>query len=70
MPHRLEIVGEIRSNLIRFGTTGTQFTVRFIPPTDHDLNLVDHFLTSVNYLFEHVLQGVQDSDMVVVAIRN
>jgi hypothetical protein len=34
------------------------------------LNPADHFLTSVNDLFEYVFQGVQDSDMVGFAIRN
>jgi hypothetical protein len=37
---------------------------------DLDLKPVDHFLASVKDLFEHVLQGVQDSDLVGVAIRN
>jgi hypothetical protein len=40
------------------------------PPTDPNHNPVDHFLASVNELFEHVLQDVLDSDMVGVAIRN
>jgi hypothetical protein len=44
--------------------------VRLNSPTDLNPNPVDHFLASVNELFEHVLQDVQDSDMVVVAIRN
>jgi hypothetical protein len=54
----------------RFGTTGTQFMVRLNPPSDLNLNPVDHFLASVNNLFEHVLQDVQDSDMVGVTIHN
>jgi hypothetical protein len=49
---------------------GTQFIVRFNPPTDPNPNPVDNFLTSVKELFEHVLQDVQDSDMVGIAIRN
>jgi hypothetical protein len=44
--------------------------VRLNPPSDLDLNAVDHFLASINELFEHVLQDVQNSDMVVVDIRN
>jgi hypothetical protein len=47
-----------------------QFTVRLNPPTDLDLNPVGHFLASVDDVFEHVLHGVQDSDMVGMAIRN
>jgi hypothetical protein len=44
--------------------------VRLNPPFDLDLNPIDHFLTSINDLFEHVLHDVQDSDMVGIAIRN
>jgi hypothetical protein len=70
MAHRFEIVREIRRKYRRFGTIGTQFTVRLKPPTDLNPNPVDHFLSSVNEFFKHVLQDVQDSDMVGVAIRN
>ena len=44
--------------------------MRLNPPTDPDTNPVDHFLVSVNDLFEHVLQDVGDADMVGVAIHN
>jgi hypothetical protein len=44
--------------------------VRLNPPNDHNPTPVDHFLTSVNELFEGVLHDVQDSGMVGVAIRN
>jgi hypothetical protein len=44
--------------------------VRLNPPTDPNPNPVDHFLTSVNDLFEHVLQDVLDLDMVGNANRN
>jgi hypothetical protein len=70
MAHRFEIVLEIMREYSRIGTIGTQFTVRLNPPTDLNLSPVDYFLTSVNELFEHVLQDVQDSDMVGVVIRN
>jgi hypothetical protein len=70
MAHRFEIVREIRRDYRRFGTVARQFTVLLNPATDLDLNPVEHFLDSVNDLFEHVLHGVQDSDMVGVAIRN
>jgi hypothetical protein len=63
-------VREIRREYRRFGTVCTQFTVRFNPRTDPNPNPVDHFLARVNELFEHVLQDVQDSDMVGIAIRN
>jgi hypothetical protein len=70
MAHRFEIVREIRREYRRFGMIGTQFTVSLNPPTESNHNPVDHFLASVKDLFEHVLQDVQDSDMVGVAIRN
>jgi hypothetical protein len=44
--------------------------VRLNPPSESDLNPIDHFLASINDVFEHVLQDVQDSDLVGVAIRN
>jgi hypothetical protein len=70
MAHRFEIVREIRRDYRRFGTVGRQFTVLLNPTSDLDHNPIDHFLTSINDLFEHVLHDVQDSDMVWVAIRN
>jgi hypothetical protein len=70
MAHSFGIFREIRRDFGRFGTVGIQFMVRLHPPTDLDLNPIDHFLASVNDLFEHVLHDVQDSDMVGVAIRN
>jgi hypothetical protein len=70
MAHKFDIVLEIRRKHRRFGTFGTQFTVRLNPPNDLNPNPVDNFLTSVAELFEHVLQDVQDSDLVGIAIRN
>ena len=70
MAHGFEIVREIRRQYRRFNTTGTQLTVRLNPPTAPDANPVDHFLASVNDLFEHVLQDVGDTDMVGIAIHN
>jgi hypothetical protein len=70
MAHKFEIGREIRCEYRRFGMESTQFTVRLNPLTDHNPNPVDNFLTSVNDLFEHVLQDVQDSDMVGIIIRN
>ena len=49
---------------------GTQLTVLLNPPTDPETNPMDHFLTSVNDLFEHALQDVRDADMVGIAIHN
>jgi hypothetical protein len=62
MAHRFEIVCEIRREYRRFNTTGTQLTVRLTPPSTLDENSLDHFLASVNDLFEHALQDVGDGD--------
>jgi len=40
-----------------------------LPPWKN-VDPVNHFLASVNDLFEHVLQNVIDSDMVGMTIRN
>jgi hypothetical protein len=70
MAHRFEIAREIRRDYRRFGIVGRQFTVRLNPPSERDLNPIDHFLASINDLFEQVLHDVQDSDMVGFAFRN
>ena len=69
MAHRFEIAREICREYRRFNTTGTQLTVRLTPPSNPDANPVDHFLASVNDLFEHALQDVGDPDMVGIAIH-
>jgi hypothetical protein len=68
MKDRFGIVRVIRRDYRRFGAVGKQFRVRLNPPSDLDLNPIDHFLASINDLFEHVLHDVQYSDMVGVAI--
>jgi hypothetical protein len=71
MSQSFDILSEDRREYRRFNTFGTQLTVRLNPPTDATTaNPVDHFLASINDLFEHALQGVADGDMVGVAIRN
>ena len=70
MAHRFQVVREMRREYRRFNTIGTQMTVRLNAPTDPEINPVDHFLASVNDLFEHALQEVGDADMVCVAIHN
>ena len=70
MAHRFEIVREIRRQYRRFNTSGTQLTVRLQPPTTPDANPIEHFIASVNDLFEHALQDVGDGDMVGIAIHN
>ena len=70
MAHKFEIVREIRREYRRFNTTSTQLTVRLNPATAPDAIPVDHFLASVNDLFENVLQEMGDADMVGIAIYN
>ena len=65
-----EIVRETRWQYRRFNATGTQLTVRLQPPTAPDTNPIEHFIASVNDLFEHDLQDVRDGDMVAVAIHD
>ena len=61
---------EIRREYRLFNTTGTQLKVRLNSTTAPDANPVDHFLSSVNDLFEHALQDVGVGDMVEFAIHN
>ena len=70
MSQYFEVLDEINREYRRFNTIGRQIRVRLNPPTDPETNPMDHFLVSVNDLFEHVLQDVGDADMVGVAIHN
>ena len=67
MSHSFEVLEEISRDYRRFNTTGIQIGVRLNPPTDPDTNPVDHFLDSVNDLFEHVLHDVLGADMLGIA---
>ena len=69
MDRRSKIDGHITRQYRRFNAVGPQLTVLLQPPLDEE-NPVSHFLTSVNDLFEHALQGVSDSDMVGIIIQN
>ena len=70
MAQRFEILRKVRRQCRRFNTTGTQLTVPLNLPSSPDANPVDHFLASVNDLFEHPLQDAGDRDMVRIAIHN
>ena len=70
MSQYFEVLDEINREYQRLNTIGRQIRVRLKPPTDPDTNPMDHFLASVNDLFEHVLQDVGDADMVGVPIHN
>jgi len=54
MDSRFTIVDEITRQHRRFNTTGTQLTVRLLPPSD-DGDPISHFLDSVNAVCEHAL---------------
>ena len=69
MVRRFTIVDEITRQYRRFNTTGTQLTVRLLPPSDES-DPISHFLDSVNDVCEHALRGCIDSDMVGISIRN
>ena len=51
------------------GATGSQLVVRLLPPSD-DTDHVSHFLASLNDLFRHTLQNLNESDMVGMTIQN
>ena len=63
MSQRFEVLEEISREYRCFKTTVRQIRVGLNPPTDPKTNPVEHFLASVNDLFEHVLQAVGDADM-------
>jgi len=70
LPTRFTIDGEIRRQYRRFNTTGTELTVRLLPPPPDGENPMSHFQASVTELFEYALRDCQDSDMVGLTIRN
>jgi hypothetical protein len=71
MSQSFEILSEDMREYRRLNTVGTQLTVRLNPPTEPSTaNPVNHFLASMNNLFEHALQGAANGDMVGLAIRN
>jgi len=69
MARKFQIDGTITRQYRRFNALGTQLTERLLPPSNN-VDPVNHFVTSVNDLFEHVLQNVSDSDMVGMTIHN
>jgi hypothetical protein len=75
-PLRFTIDEELTRKYRRFNTTGTQLTVRLLPPsTDDDeggdnLNPIAHFQAGVTELFQYALRNCEDADMVGLAIRN
>ena len=69
-PQSFGIVRDIRRHYRRFNTTGTRLTVPLNPPSSPDTNHIEHFLASLNDLFEKALRDVGDGDMVRISIHN
>jgi len=69
MDRKFTLDDEITRRYRRFGTVGTQLTVRLLPPSDDD-DPVNHFVNSVNDLFDYALHIVSDIDMVGITIQN
>jgi len=69
MSQRFTVDGEINRQYRRFNATGTQLSVRLLPPPPVS-NPVTHFLDIVSDLFEYALRNCNESDMVGVTISN
>ena len=66
-----EILDEKTRVYRRFNTRGTQWKVRLNPSPEISLpEPVSHFVDSVNNMFDHVLENVDDNDMVGIIIHN
>ena len=68
MEQPFEILSESVREHKRFNASGTLITVRLKPSSVQDP--VNHFIDSVNALFEYALKNVRASDMVGVTIQN
>jgi len=69
MSQRFTVDGESTRRYSRFNATGTQLTVRLLPPPP-DSDPIMHFLDSMSDLFECSLRNSDGSDMVCVTISN
>ena len=71
MVRRSEIEDPITIRYSRFNPIGTQLIVLLLPPSNDDArDPVSHFLASVNDLFKHALQNLDDSDKVGITKQN
>ena len=70
MSQRFEIEGEITRLYRRFNATGTQLSVRLLPPIIPDSDPITHFLNGMSELFEYALRDCSESDMVGITISN
>ena len=66
---KFEIIGEQTREYRRFNARGTQWKFPLNPPPNSS-DPITHFVASVNELLNHLLENVDDGDMVEIAIRN
>ena len=64
MSQRFEVEVEITRLYRRFNVTGTQHSVRILPPNFPDSDPITHFLEGMSELFEYALRDYSESDMV------
>ena len=69
MARRFDILDRSTREYRWFNAEGRQLNMRLNPPSDASVP-VSHFLASVNVLFQHALNEVDDSDMVGITIQN
>jgi len=69
MACRFRILDTIHRQYRQFNAAGMQMTVQLVPPIG-ETDPVRHFIASVNDLFEHALENINDSDMVEITIHN
>jgi len=62
MSQRFEVDGEITRLYRRFNDTGTQLSVRLLPPPFPDSDPITHFLDGMSALFEYALRDCSESD--------
>jgi hypothetical protein len=68
---RFTIDSETDRQYNRFNATGTEVTVRLLPPAaGDDSDAITHFQASVNDLFQYALRNCADSNMVGITIHN
>jgi hypothetical protein len=72
MDRSFTVVTEITRQYRSFNATGTQLTVRLLPPPDDFENTdpLSHFVAGMNDLFDYAMQDFAYSDMVGLSISN
>ena len=69
MSQRFTVDGEINRQYSHFNATGTQLSLRLLPPPP-DSNPITNFLDIITDLFEYALRNCNECDMVGVTISN